>query len=124
MRRTIIHTVDLRYTRWELLTVFTTAVKEDVDKGGRYDARSNAIHIWSHPWTPEALRQESTVMGTLHCAWGMEDRIYQVETDLGFSFEDLMRELGTLEMKALTRLKHGTEPAALATPCAPKRFAL
>jgi hypothetical protein len=115
--------VDFPYTRWELLTVFTTAVKEDVDKGGRYDARSNAINIWSHPRTPAALRQESSVMGTLHCAWGMENRIYQVETDLGFSFDDLMRELGILEIKALTCLKHGTEPGALARPCAPKRCA-
>ena len=122
MRRTIIHTVDLRYTRQELLRVFTTAVKEDVDKGGRYDARSNAINIWSDPWTQAAWRQESTVMGTFHCAWGMENRIYQVETDLGFSFADLMRELGALEIKALASLKHGTEPDVLAKSHAPKRF--
>ena len=124
MRRTIIHTVDLRYTHQELLTVFTTAVKEDVDKGGRYDARSNAINIWSHPWTPAATRQKSAIMGTFHCAWGPENRIYQVETDLGFSLSDLMRELGTLEKKALTCLKHGAEPDGLATPYVPKRFDL
>jgi hypothetical protein len=108
VRRTIIHTVDLRYKRQELLAVFALAVKEDVDKGGRYDARSNVINIWNQPWTPQLLRQESTIMGTFHCAWGIENRIYQVETDLGFAFDDLMRELGVLEMKALSRRKHGS----------------
>ena len=49
-------------------------------------------------------------MGTFHCAWGVENRIYQIETDPGFSIADLQRELGILEMKALTRLKHGLRP--------------
>jgi hypothetical protein len=109
----MIHAVDLRYRRQELVTLFALAVKEDVDKGGRYDARSNAINIWSHPWLPRVLRQESTIMGTFHCAWEGEHRIYQIETDLGFSLDDLRRELGLLEMKALTSLKHGIPPLVL-----------
>jgi hypothetical protein len=114
--------VDLRYKRQELLAVFALAVKEDVDKGGRYDARSNAINIWSHPWTPQALRQESTIMGTFHCAWEVENRIYQIETDLGFAFDDLMRELATLEMKALHRLRHGSQSGVPVIRLAKKRF--
>jgi hypothetical protein len=118
VRRTIIHRVDLRYKRQELLALFALAVKEDVDKGGRYDARSNAINIWSHPRTPQILRQESSIMGTFHCTWGVENCIYQIETDLGFSFDHLMRELGALEMKALNQLRYGSQsvlPTAILT---------
>lgn len=122
MRRTIIHAVDLGYTHQELLAIFTLAVKEDVNKGGRYDARSNAINIWSHPWTPKALRQESTVMGTFHCAWERKHRIYQVETDLGFSFTDLMCELALLERKALSGLRHGIPPASVSSLATPEPF--
>jgi hypothetical protein len=43
------HTVDLRYTHQELLALFDVASREDVDAGGRYNLRSGAIHIWSHP---------------------------------------------------------------------------
>jgi hypothetical protein len=122
VRRTIIHTVDLHYKRQELLALFALAVKEDVDKGGRYDARSNAINIWSHPWTPVSLRQESTIMGTFHCAWEGEHRIIQVETDLGFTLDDLRRELGELEIKALSRLKHGSQPTIPCLAMTRKRF--
>ena len=50
--QTTTHTVSLRYTRQELLTLFATAEREDVDKGGRYDQRGGAINVWSHQLDP------------------------------------------------------------------------
>ena len=52
---TQMHHVDLRYTKEELLLIFDQATKEDVDRGGHYDCRGGAIHIWSHPWCPSRL---------------------------------------------------------------------
>jgi hypothetical protein len=114
MKDSTVHIMNFPYTRQELLALFTLAVNEDVEKGGRYDARSNAINIWSHPWTPRAMRQESTIMGTFHCVWGVENRIYRIDADAGFSLHDLLQELGTLELKALGLVKHGTRPTPLA----------
>jgi hypothetical protein len=40
--------------------------------------------------------------------------LYEIETDEGFSLEDLMQELGRLELQALGRVKHGDVPLAAA----------
>jgi len=50
------HTVDFHYTRQELEAIFRLANAEDVEKGGRYDARSAAINVWSHHWLNPATR--------------------------------------------------------------------
>jgi hypothetical protein len=36
--------------------------------------------------------------------------LYEIETDEGFTLEDLMRELGRLELQALGYVKHGDVP--------------
>ena len=41
--------VDIRYSRDQLDALFALARSEDVEKGGRYDARSGAINIYTHP---------------------------------------------------------------------------
>jgi hypothetical protein len=87
--------------------VFQLAYAEDVEKGGRYDARSEAINIYTHPWNDEAMRTESTLMGSIYAFWAEENRIWQIELDEGFSFNDMLVELGTLEEKALGRKVHG-----------------
>ncbi len=99
--------VDYRYTREELRELFDVAYAEDVDKGGRYDARSGAINVYTHPWSCETIRAESTLMGSLYVAWGQGNRIWQIELEEGFSQEDLLQELGTLEEKAFGRKIHG-----------------
>jgi Family of unknown function (DUF6166) len=99
--------VDYRYTREELRALFDLAHAEDVERGGRYDAQSGAINIYTHPWTTETMRSESTLMGSLYLAWGQGNRIWRIEIDEGFSREDLLDELGTLEEKALERKIHG-----------------
>ena len=107
MRSTTSHPVNLQYKRQELLALFTQAVREDVEKGGRYDARSDVINIWNQPWLPQSLRSTSTIMGTFHCAWGKANTIYQIDTEQGFSIQTLLQELSVLELKALGRVKHG-----------------
>lgn len=79
------HTVDLRYERRELMALFATARREDVEHGGRYTHGGGAINVWSH-----------------HC-------IEAIECDEGFDLDDLLLELGILERKALGSLKHGRE---------------
>ena len=42
------HQVNFPYTRQELEALFVLANREDVEEGGRYDARGGAINVWSH----------------------------------------------------------------------------
>jgi hypothetical protein len=51
--------------------------------------------------------EESTLMGSLYVYWGHQNRIWRFEIEEGFSFEDLLIELGTLEEKALGMKIHG-----------------
>jgi hypothetical protein len=99
--------VNYRYTREDLKTIFDLVYEEDVERGGRYDGRSGAIHVYTHPWDKATMRLESTLMGTFSAAWGQGNLIWQIEVDEGFSFEDLLGELGTLEEKAIGRKVHG-----------------
>ena len=62
--RTERHEVDLPYSEAELHAIFALACTEDVDAGGRYDARSAAINIWSHSWINEPCASRKLVLGT------------------------------------------------------------
>ena len=106
MMTTARHQVNLQYTRQELEALFVLANREDVEDGGRYDARSGAINVWSHHWANEATRHDSETIGTFYVNWA-EERIYKVECDEGFALGDLLVELGTLELKAFGTVKHG-----------------
>jgi hypothetical protein len=99
--------VDYRYTREELRELFDVAYAEDVGRGGRYDARSGTIHVYTHPWSSETMRAESTLLGSLYVVWGQGNRIWHMELEEGFSQEDLLEELGALEEKAFERKIHG-----------------
>jgi hypothetical protein len=101
------HEVDLRYTRQELEALFAVARAEDVEEGGRYDARSGAINVWSHTWLSDATRHDSDTIGTLYVRWGDKNHLWLIVCDEGFSVDDLLQELGTLEQKALGRVKYG-----------------
>jgi len=102
------HNVNLHYTREELLALFDLATAEDVEKGGRYDARGGAIHVWSHHWVHPATRDESEMMGSFYVNW-MDETIWKIECDEGFGLDDLLYELAMLERKALGYVKHGIE---------------
>ena len=99
--------VEYRYTREDLKAIFDLAYEEDVERGGRYDGRSGALLVYTHPWDTETMRLESTLMGSFSAAWGQGNLIWQIETEDGFSLDDLLEELGTLEEKAFGRKIHG-----------------
>jgi len=99
--------VDYRYSRDQLDALFALARAEDVEKGGRYDARSGAINIYTHPWNSPTMQEESTLMGSIYVFWVEENRIWQVEIEEEFSLEDLLVELGMLEEKAIGRKVYG-----------------
>jgi len=99
--------VEYRYTREDLKAIFDLVYEEDVERGGQYDGRSGAIHVYTHPWDHETMTLESTLMGTFSVAWGQGNLIWQIDAEAGFSIEALLKELGTLEEKAIGRKIHG-----------------
>jgi hypothetical protein len=103
------HPVDFPDTRQELEALFRYANEPDVEKGGRYDARSAAIHVWSHHWGNSATREASETIRTFYVHWD-PPALDEIETDEGFSLENLLQELGSLELKALGYVKHGDVP--------------
>jgi hypothetical protein len=46
-------------------------------------------------------------LGTFYVHWEPTPLLWEIETDEGFSLEDLMHELGRLELQALGYVKHG-----------------
>ncbi len=105
-RETASYPVHLRYARHELHALFDVADAEDVEKGGRYDARGGAIHVWSHHWRHPATRAESEMLGSLYVHW-MDETIWRIVCDEGFALDDLLHEQAMLEQKALGSVKHG-----------------
>src|SRR5688572_3792936 len=103
------HPVEFVYTRPELEALFQYARDHDVEKGGRYDARSAAIILSSHHWLNPATREESETIGTFYVHWA-PPTLWEIETDEGFTLEDLMQELGRWELEALGYVKHGDAP--------------
>jgi hypothetical protein len=77
-----------------------------MEKGERYGGWSGAINIYTHPWTTETMRTESTLVGSIYVFWADQNRIWKIGIDEVFSFEDLLVELGTLEEKALGMKVH------------------
>jgi hypothetical protein len=104
------HPVDFAYTRPELDAIFRYARQHDVEQGGHYDARAAAIIVWSHHWLNEATREESETIGAFSFRWGDTPALWAIDTDEGFTLEDLMAELGRLELDALGCVKHGDVP--------------
>ena len=99
--------VHYRYSQDHLHALFDLARAEDVEKGGRYDARSGAVNIYTHPWNSPTMQEESTLMGSIYAFWAEENRLWRVDIEEGFSLEDLLVELGILEEKAMGRKVHG-----------------
>jgi hypothetical protein len=109
-RFTIRHPVEFPYTSQEIDTLFRLANEEGVEKGGRYDARSAAISIWSHHWQERATWEESDAIGTFYFYWEPTPMLYEIQADGDFDLEALMQELGRLELKAFGWVKHGEVP--------------
>jgi hypothetical protein len=103
------HPVHFPYTPQALQALFRDANAHDVERGDRNDARSAAINVWSHHWAHPATREASETIGTCSCHWDTPRR-YEIETDEGFSLEELLQELGRLELTALGRVTPGAGP--------------
>jgi hypothetical protein len=84
------HAVNFPYTRPELEALFRYANEYDVERGGRYDARSAAINLWSHHWLNPTTHAESDTIGTFYFHWAPTLALWEIETDEGFSLENLM----------------------------------
>jgi len=108
--RTTRHPVDFAYTRPELDALFRYARAHDVEAGGRYDARAACIILWSHHWRHPATRDESDPIGGFYVRWTDPPTLWQIDTEAGFTLEDVMAELGRLERQALGYVKHGEVP--------------
>jgi hypothetical protein len=80
--------VDYRYAPEQLHAMFDLARAQDVEKGGRYDTRSAAINIYTHPWNSPTMQEESTLMGSIYVFWAEENRLWRIEIEEGFSIED------------------------------------
>jgi len=65
--------------------------------------------VWSHPWVHPATREESETIATFDVHWD-PPALDEIETDEGFSLDDLRQELGRLELNALGRVTHGDVP--------------
>jgi hypothetical protein len=87
---------------------------QDVETGGRYDARRAALHLWSHCWSNDATRDDPEPMGTFYVRWGEENGIWLIQTEAGYTLDELLQELGRLERIALDHMVHGTLGAS---PC-------
>jgi hypothetical protein len=109
MRLTTRYPVDFPYTHPELEALFRYVHAHDEEPGGRYDARSAAINVWSHHWLHSATREASETIGTWYVRWE-PPALWDMETDAGVSLEDLMAELGRLEWQALGSVKRGDVP--------------
>lgn len=103
-----------RYTPQQMKELFECARSNDVDHGGRYDCRSAAINIWSHPWTTEALKSESTIIGSLYFDW-TDNTLRRIEYDM--DEEAIRDELGQLEIKAFGQVLHGSDKARVCKVC-------
>jgi hypothetical protein len=99
------HPVDFPDTRAELEATSRYARAHDVEKGGRYDARAACILLWSHHWLHPATREESEIIASFYVRWGDAPAPWDIETDAGLSHDDLMAELGRLELHALSSVK-------------------
>lgn len=86
------HGVDFPSTRQEQAALFRVAQAEDVERGGRYDAHSAAINLWSQHGVEPNAREESTLLGTFDVRWGEEPGLWAIDTEEGFCLEDLCRE--------------------------------
>jgi len=97
--------VNYRYTREELNQLFQASYNLDVEKGSTYDGRGMIINFWTEPWTAEA-RGESRLIGCIYVDWS-QDTICLIRSESGFNLDDVLKELGNLELKAFGRKVHG-----------------
>lgn len=101
-----------RYGADAMRRIWRKARDEDVEQGGRFDARSAAINLYSQPWPTDGSRDESELMGTAYFVWGNENRLdrIEVEDDEKFTEEEVLRAFAGLIERALKQGVDHAEP--------------
>jgi hypothetical protein len=83
------------------------AIDDLVVPPDRHDRFIRSLQGHNHPWNTETMQEESTLIGSIYVFWAEQNRLWRIEIEEGFSLEDLLVELGTLEEKAIGRKVHG-----------------
>ena len=95
------------YAREELFALFACAFNLLIGYAGLLSfGRGGVLYVWSHAWSTQALRDESTLVGSFFFDW-LTDCLAHIEWDEGFELADLLHELALLEEQALGAVKHG-----------------
>jgi hypothetical protein len=103
--------VNLRYEQADLKSLLRYAVAHDVGRDGRYDIRKPPrLNIWTHTWTNQACKAESTLMFRLEFAWNTTSLMW-VTLQRGYGWEVFLDELATLERAALGDMVYGKRRA-------------
>ena len=99
--------VNLRYEQPDLKSLLRYARAHDVGQNGRYDLRMPPrLNIWTHTWTNQACRAESTLMFRLEFDWSTTS-LMSVTLQPGYGWEVFLDELATLERAALGDVVYG-----------------
>lgn len=75
------------------------------------------ILLLLHHGLNDARRQESETIVTFYVCWTDPPTLWQIESDEGFPLDDLMTELGRLELQALGYVKYEDVPQEGRHPC-------
>ena len=65
------------------------ARRNDVERGGRFDARAMAINVWDQDWTTPQRRAESRLMGTVYLDRA-KNVICAADVEAGFTLGDVV----------------------------------
>ena len=99
--------VNLRYEQTDLESILRYARSDDVRRNGRYDVEwPLVLNIWTHTWTNQACKAESTLMFSVEFDWNALS-LMSVTLQPGFDWEALLDELGRLERAALGDVVYG-----------------
>jgi hypothetical protein len=104
------HPIDFTYTTLEPEALLRCARAHGLQQGGDYDVRSAAINVWGPHWLTDARQAEFDVIGTFCVRRGDTPALWLIETDEGFSLEDLMAGLSRLALQAWGHVKQGDVP--------------
>jgi hypothetical protein len=70
-----------------------------------------------HHGLNDATRQESETIGSFYVRWTDPPTLWHIDTDEGFPLDDLMTEIGRLDLQALDYVKYEDVPQEGRNPC-------
>lgn len=99
------HRVQLQYSKKEVRDLLNAAHRNHIDQGGRYTTKNSSIQIWPQTGSLDAVTKDS--MGTFYFDWTTL-RLGDIECIDAQALSEMLTELGTIEMLAWGKTKHGT----------------